>query len=163
MPTAQETLALNQLYKLIPVEMKCRCIDSMCQNVYQAVEVIERYEAILGDHSQDAKKSNIRAIDTSGIDTTISSVLQKLDSRLEKLESISLVHQNNTAQQYRRQSGPQNVNRDRKCFFCNASDHMYRSCPQRNQNHYNPQRTVPNRPTFTPPQSASGNGKLSTQ
>ena len=67
----QETLALNQLYKLISVEMKCRCFDSMCQNVYQAVEVIERYEAILGDNSQEWTKSNIRAIDTSEEDTTI--------------------------------------------------------------------------------------------
>ena len=163
--TAQETLALNQLYKLIPVEMKCRCIDSKCENVYQAVDIIERYEAILGDHSQELKKSNIRAIDTSGIDTTISNLFQKLDSRLEKMESIHLVHQNNSAQQYRRQSGPQNYNRERRCYECNAPDHFRRDCPQfqRNMNRYNPQHTVPNRPTLTPPQLVSGNGKSSTQ
>ena len=30
---AQETLALNQLYKLIPVEMKYRCIDHDCHSI----------------------------------------------------------------------------------------------------------------------------------
>ena len=34
---AQETIALNQLYKLISVEMKGRCIDHDCQSVQQAV------------------------------------------------------------------------------------------------------------------------------
>ena len=39
---AQESLALNQLYKLILIEMKCRCTDHDCQSVQEAVEVIER-------------------------------------------------------------------------------------------------------------------------
>ena len=45
----------SQIYKLIPVEMKCRCVDHDCQSVQQAVEVIERYEAILGEAGQDRK------------------------------------------------------------------------------------------------------------
>ena len=78
---AQETLALNQLYKLIPVEMKCRCIDHDCQSVQQAVEVIERYEAILGEATQERKKGNVRNIEQSqqpqNPDPNISSILKK--------------------------------------------------------------------------------------
>ena len=44
---AQEAIALNQLYKTITLEMKCRCIDRNCQTV--SVDVIKRYEGILGD------------------------------------------------------------------------------------------------------------------
>lgn len=33
---AQEALALNQPYKVISLEMKCRCIDKDCQIVAEA-------------------------------------------------------------------------------------------------------------------------------
>ncbi|VDI31311.1 ceramide glucosyltransferase [Mytilus galloprovincialis] len=46
---AQEVLALNQLYKSIPIEMKCRCEDRECKTVADAVDIIERYEALLGE------------------------------------------------------------------------------------------------------------------
>ena len=52
---AQEALALNQLYKIISLEMKCHCIDRDCRTVAEAVDIIERYEAIMGDYS-DRKK-----------------------------------------------------------------------------------------------------------
>lgn len=38
---AKEALALNQLYKIIPLEMKCRCMDKDCQTVSEAVDFIE--------------------------------------------------------------------------------------------------------------------------
>jgi hypothetical protein len=44
---AQEVLALNQLYKNISLEMKCRCIDKECHSVTEAVDLVERYEALL--------------------------------------------------------------------------------------------------------------------
>jgi hypothetical protein len=44
---AQESLALNQLFKIISLEMKCRCIDKECQTIAEAVDVIERYESIV--------------------------------------------------------------------------------------------------------------------
>lgn len=46
---AQEALPINQLYKSITLKMKCRCINKDCQNIADAVEVIERYEAVLGE------------------------------------------------------------------------------------------------------------------
>ena len=53
---AQESLALNQLYNVISLKMKCRCIEKDCRTVSKAVDVIERYEAIMGDYS-DRKKA----------------------------------------------------------------------------------------------------------
>jgi len=58
---AQEALALNQLCKSISLEMKCRCIDKECETVSDAIQVIERYEAILGD-SIDKKKTAVRHV-----------------------------------------------------------------------------------------------------
>ncbi|VDI71333.1 Hypothetical predicted protein [Mytilus galloprovincialis] len=57
---AQEVLALNQLYKSIPIEMKCRCVDRECKTVADAVDIIERYEALLGESSQ--KKTSVRSV-----------------------------------------------------------------------------------------------------
>ena len=60
-PTAQEILALNQLYKSISMEMKCRCVDRECKSVADAVDVIERYEALLGE-TVDKKKTGVRVV-----------------------------------------------------------------------------------------------------
>lgn len=131
---AQETLALNQLYKLIPVDMKCRCIDHDCKSVQQAVEVIERYEAILGEAAQERKKTNVRNMDQmpqpQNSDPNISNILKKLDSRLEKLESMSLAHQ--ISGRENPQWRPNVNNRNKKCcFYCSSPDHMVRNCPEK--------------------------------
>ena len=42
--TTQDLLALNHLYKVVSVKMKCRCIDKNCQTVFDAADVIDRYE-----------------------------------------------------------------------------------------------------------------------
>lgn len=129
--SAQETLALNQLYKLIPVEMKCRCIDHDCQSVQQAVEVIERYEAILGEAGQERKKNNVRTIDmkneVQNADSSVSNILKKFDARLERLESLQLA---------RKIAGPGNPHwrpnsgsKSKCCFHCSSPDHLVKSCP----------------------------------
>ena len=134
----QETLALNQLYKLIPVEMKCRCMDHDCQSIHQAVEVIERYEAILGEAGQDRKKISFKSLETDyktedqNNETSVAGILRKLDSRLDKLESLSLVQQvagrEEGLKPERRQA---NANKSsRCCFFCNSPDHLVKNCPE---------------------------------
>ena len=123
---AQEAIALNQLYKIIPLEMKCRCVDNDCRSLHEAAAVVDRYEAILGDSSSRtyARGNNVRAIDTSGVDDSVSGILHKLDSRLEKLESIALV-QNKPPVPGQRQN-------ERRCYSCNSLDHLYKQCPVRN-------------------------------
>ena len=135
---AQETLALNQLYKLIPVEMKCRCMDHDCQSIHQAVEVIERYEAILGEAGQDRKKISLRSLETDyktedqNNEPSVAGILRKLDSRLEKLESLSLVQQitgRENIEDQRRKPNHGNTNK-RCCFFCSLPDHLVKNCPE---------------------------------
>ena len=54
---AQESFALHLFYKAITLEMKCRCIDRGCRTIESAVEIVERYGAILGEGTE--KKKNI--------------------------------------------------------------------------------------------------------
>lgn len=149
---AQEVLALNQLYKTMTLEMKCRCIDRNCKTVSDAVDIIERFEGILGD--QTLKKPNIRAVTqetTSAIrDNEIQKMFNELIERIKKLEK------NKTSN-------------DRSCFLCKQPDHFYRDCPRnrRGPNMRNDHRYLP------PPQRAyqapryqegsQGNGRPSSQ
>ncbi|CAG2236791.1 unnamed protein product [Mytilus edulis] len=43
---AQEVLALNQLYKSIPIEMKCRCVDRECKTV-SVLRTLAHFSAIM--------------------------------------------------------------------------------------------------------------------
>ena len=58
---AQESLALHQFYKAISLEMKCKCINRGCRTEESAVQVVEQYEAILGEGTEK-KKGNVRVI-----------------------------------------------------------------------------------------------------
>ncbi|CAC5365031.1 unnamed protein product [Mytilus coruscus] len=115
-------VALNQLFKVIPIEMKCRCIDKECQTIADAVDVIERYESILWDG--DKKKSTIRAVESKDIEGHMSekdyqSNLQALQDRITKLEQG---HGNQDAK--RANTG--------RCYSCNSPDHFTRNCPHKN-------------------------------
>ena len=57
---AQEVLALQQFYKAIPLEMRCRCMDRDCKTLTEAVDVVERYEAILTENTDKNKRSSVR-------------------------------------------------------------------------------------------------------
>ena len=133
---AQEALSINQLYKSISLEMKCRCIDKDCQTMADAVEVIERYEAVLEDGE---KRKPVRALGSddraprktlsspSASQTEILEALKAILTRLEKLESGQSTRSNG-------RQGP----RTRACYICQSPDHFMRECPIRNeQNCYN--------------------------
>lgn len=127
---AQEILALNNLYKLISVEMKCRCIDKNCQSISEAADVIDRFEAILGEN-YDKKKHQARAMKTNDVDFNIpqdvptsvklmsntasafdsSALLQEISARLERLE--------------RANKKPSH----QLCFHCNSPKHFIKECP----------------------------------
>lgn len=123
---AQEALALNQLYKSISLEMKCRCIDKECDTVSDAIQVIERYEGILGVDSQEKKKAPVRHM--SEYHNSSDPALEQLTARIMKLEE--------TSKQPSQQTVPQSPNtgfaengRPRSCFVCNDPGHFYRNCP----------------------------------
>ncbi|CAC5414123.1 unnamed protein product [Mytilus coruscus] len=86
-PRAKEALALNQLYKSVSLEMKCRCIDKECATISDAVQVIERYEAILGEPPvTEKKKTAVRQIST---DDDKDYSFGQLNARVAKLEQTS--------------------------------------------------------------------------
>ncbi|CAG2218380.1 unnamed protein product [Mytilus edulis] len=103
--------------------MKCRCIDKECHTIADAVDVIERYESILGD--QDKKKSTmIRAVESKDTEGHMSekdyhSNLQALQDRIAKLE------QGHGSRETKRANTG-------RCYGCNSPDHFMRNCPHKN-------------------------------
>ena len=118
---AQEHLALNQLYKLISIDMKCRCIDQNCTTIAEAVSVIERYESIMG-----TPHMNVRSCKDDSVETK----LKQMQNRISNLESRNI-----------QQATP-------RCYGCNSPDHFWKFCPQNmNTRRYNQHvRPVPGRP-----------------
>ena len=136
---AQEALALNQLYKVVSLEMKCRCIDKDCQTIAEAVDVIERYESILGS-DENKNKSKVRMVGNNSKSKrpakeqvpermaepdNLNATLKALMSRLERLEN----NENNGP----RDPPPQRLPQNRTCFICNSPDHFMKKCPLREQ------------------------------
>lgn len=128
---AQEALAVNQLYKVISLEMTCRCIDKDCRTVAEGVDVIERYESIIGD-GVEKRKANVRAIDSDTYpkplaeskpyrsdqnSAELNHSLQQVITRLNRLES-----------RYHRDLGRRNPNHyyNRNCYICDSPNHFMR-------------------------------------
>ncbi|VDI31310.1 Hypothetical predicted protein [Mytilus galloprovincialis] len=151
---AQEVLALNQLYKSIPIEMKCRCVDRECKTVADAVDIIERYEALLGESSQ--KKTSVRSVSYENCsenkldmewqnngDPNVRLIsqqpnndrtIQMLLSRMDKLENQIRNTNNRSNFRFGRnnyQNGS-NTQNQRTCFICDSPDHFYRQCSMSN-------------------------------
>lgn len=135
---AQEALALNQLYKIISLEMKCRCIDKDCRTVAEAVDVIERYESIIGDGA-DKRKSNVRAVESTTASkqtyddrrakedlstSQVISALQNLTSRLDRLENNATRNQGRFEKPYQQ---------TKTCYICQSPEHFMKSCPYRDR------------------------------
>ena len=59
---AQEMLALQQFYKAVPLEMRCRIMDKDCTSISEAVSVVERYEDLINENT-DRKRAVTRAAD----------------------------------------------------------------------------------------------------
>ncbi|KAH3810426.1 hypothetical protein DPMN_138818 [Dreissena polymorpha] len=83
---SQERLALNQLYKQVSPDMQCRCINNGCRTITGAVNVIERYEAVLGTHSTCV--SALSEESSTNSDTDMRKCLQRIESRLDRLEKV---------------------------------------------------------------------------
>ena len=121
---AQESLALNQLFKIISVEMKCRCIDKDCQTIAEAVDVIERYESIVGDG--DRRKSTVRAVEsteTEGHRRQNNDTQDDVKELLNRIEKLEQGKRNMDTNRRNRNTG--------RCYICNSPEHFMRNCPNK--------------------------------
>lgn len=138
---AQEVLALNQLYKNVAPEVKYQCTSHECRTVTYAVEIIERYEAILGD-STEKKRASVRAItekvaEKDNDPTEISldkDDIKTLAKRIEELESRSRTEQHpankNSRPRFNTKTNSSTTQRrELRCYLCNSPDHLCRRCP----------------------------------
>lgn len=127
---AQEMLALQQFYKAVSLEMRCRLMDRETKNISDAVDVVERYEEIVGD-STDRRRNVVRSAghsdpndqrteSTGKSENNLERTLKSIADRLEKLESRK------TGQWPNRQQTPKD---QRTCFTCGSPDHFFRQCP----------------------------------
>ena len=117
---SQERLTLNQLYKQVAGEMQCRCIDNGCSTVNDAVEVIERYEAILGTPHSTVVRALGEGPASIKPEPDVLKVVQRLETRLDRLEKVYT-----PARSYQHTRPNQT---QRTCFGCNANDHFWREC-----------------------------------
>ena len=139
-PQAQETLALNQLYRTVSSEMKYRCVAAQCRTIADAVELIETYEGIVGE---EKKKSTVRRVEnskkskneqskpslSSQSNNKIEKTLEQLVQRLDRLEE-----RGNRPRSMNYSQGP------RVCFKCQSPDHFIRNCPHNKEQQQEMQR-----------------------
>jgi len=145
---AQEMLALQQFYKNVSPEMRVRLMDRDCRTVREAVEIVERYEEVIGRTDVNAR-SQVRSVSraassefSSGKYNDVSKVerggpedefdgikgsLRKIEERLQKLETKGEPKNRNFREYPTR-------NYSRTCYECGSGDHLYRECPERKQN-----------------------------
>ena len=132
---AQELLALQQFYKAVTPEMRCRILDKNCISISDAVDVVERYEEILGIGCA-GKRAIVRAVSdgqehvqqakhTDGKLSEIQSALSRVVERLDRLEGNGNRGPHNYRNEYR---GP------RTCFICDSPKHFSKQCPRYRQN-----------------------------
>lgn len=129
---SQEILALNHLYKLISVEMKCRCIDKNCQSISEAADImIDRFEAILGKN-YDKKKHQARAMKTNDVDFNVPqdvpTNIKLMSNSASAFDSSALLQEiwdRETRERERANKKPSH----QLCFHCNSPKHFIKDCP----------------------------------
>lgn len=129
-PRAQEVLALNQLYKSVSPEIKYQCKD--CKTITEAVEIIERYEAIMSDPMD--KRRPVRMM-SQGNNEQDYETIQGLSRRMEKLETEGTNKNNSGFQRSdtRLKSNQEEKQHIRKnkglCYICQSPNHYFSKCP----------------------------------
>ena len=112
---SQEQLALKHLYRLIDTDMKVKCIENKCKTLADAVDVVERYEALYED-TKDKRKAAARSIGTTSSMEPVMAALSMIADKLESMDSKKKEHK-------KKWSGPL------ICYNCQEEGHFARDCP----------------------------------
>ncbi|XP_045206353.2 uncharacterized protein LOC123558545 [Mercenaria mercenaria] len=139
-PEAQEMLALQQFNKALSVEMKCRVMDRDCKTITEAVEVVERYQDLLGESNQERRRNIVRQVGNTGDDGRVKMQDDYKERRVSwrdkdtrQNDGIYRTLKSIQIRLDRIERGSQARNRDtpRRCYNCQSLDHISWSCPDR--------------------------------
>ena len=82
---SQEQLALKHFYCVVDAEMKVKCVENKCTNIYDAVAVVERYEALYEDR-REGRKVHVRAVEKTPC-ASLKTEVEQLRMQLKSLET----------------------------------------------------------------------------
>ena len=107
-----EILAVKYLYGCINNELRIKCVENKCSSVHEAVEVVERYEALYetsahASNNDGHDKHQLVAQDHSQVLDHLVRAVGKLEGKLEN----------------------QGQAPGRSCYGCGKEGHMRRECP----------------------------------
>ena len=121
---AHEMLALNQLYKSVPPEIKFKCLTEQCITIDKAVAVIEMYEGVFNPGADS--KFQARATSSS----TVKNATEQESSTLARIES-AVQEMQNCVRQLTNYSRGQRFEQpaQRRCYNCQSPGHFRRNCP----------------------------------
>ena len=123
----QEQLALKHFYRVVDSEMKLKCVENKCTNIYDAVAVVERYEALYEDRCE-GRKVHVCAVEKTPCDSL------KTEVELLRMQLKSLETRQNQSEQHRNsraQAAGQQRGRSAVCYQCGEAGHYRTECPQR--------------------------------
>ena len=140
---SQEQLALKHFYRALDTNMKVKCVENRCSNIADAVDVVERYEALYEDR-KDGRRSTVWAVETTR-PSPIEEDLKKIMKQIENLQDRQDKQERQaSARTYRQQSGPRRQGRpdERVCFHCGQQGHFVATCPNRSTLRSTPQNST---------------------
>jgi hypothetical protein len=134
-PDVQETLALQQFLRGIPFEMKLKCIDRDCADLHTAVEIVSRYEGLLGPKKKVRAVTKAEPTEDSSDESILSQSLRQVmlatqeilkEVRAPQTASYNNNYHSGNNQRDSRRSGDR---QPRKCWDCGELGHIRYECP----------------------------------
>ena len=114
------------------------CIGKECTIVSHAVEIIERYEAVMGEPQEKKKPVQDMGVAGDGQDTRENfrptnayQCRRKWNNRSSETVQLSKALEDNLQIKPHFEGKPQSSTypRSRRCNICNSTDHFFKECP----------------------------------